>query len=177
MVTSSSYTLKFIVTGGGITGLTCAYLLKKGGHEVVVLEKLSHDELLNVSFMRGTKTFHLSPPYPRFRADIPYSLTLFSCIESGWRIANPPKHDKVAARASGNREAVKGESSEGSRVRPSSPFVSSIQRFFLARLGCSSTSVCFRGVFALLLHILISDLQVKATARQSSWVRWFSRRR
>jgi len=47
MVTSSSYTLKFIVTGGGITGLTCAYLLKKGGHEVVVLEKLSHDELLN----------------------------------------------------------------------------------------------------------------------------------
>lgn len=51
MVTSSSYTLKFIVTGGGITGLTCAYLLKKGGHEVVVLEKLSHDELLNVSFV------------------------------------------------------------------------------------------------------------------------------
>ncbi|KAF9066798.1 hypothetical protein BDP27DRAFT_1330079 [Rhodocollybia butyracea] len=32
-------TLKFIVVGGGIAGLTCAYLLKKAGHRVVVLER------------------------------------------------------------------------------------------------------------------------------------------
>ncbi|KAF9078859.1 hypothetical protein BDP27DRAFT_32107 [Rhodocollybia butyracea] len=31
--------LKFIIVGGGIAGLTCAYLLKQAGHQVVVLEK------------------------------------------------------------------------------------------------------------------------------------------
>ncbi|KAE9408045.1 FAD/NAD(P)-binding domain-containing protein [Gymnopus androsaceus JB14] len=43
---SSSTALKWIVTGGGIAGLTCAYLLKKGGHCVTVLEKHSRYEQL-----------------------------------------------------------------------------------------------------------------------------------
>lgn len=137
MVNSSSLTLKFIVTGGGITGLTCAYLLKKGGHEVVLLEKLSPDELLNVSsfnpvFALICAESEPSPLYPWFGADILYSSTPFSCVESGWRIANSAQHDKIAARASGNREAVKGESCEGSRVRPSNPFALFIQTFFLS---------------------------------------------
>jgi len=31
--------LKFIILGAGIAGLTAAYLLKEAGHEVAVLEK------------------------------------------------------------------------------------------------------------------------------------------
>ncbi|KAE9404675.1 FAD/NAD(P)-binding domain-containing protein [Gymnopus androsaceus JB14] len=38
---SSSSKLKWIVIGAGIAGLTSAYLLKEGGHSVVVLEKSS----------------------------------------------------------------------------------------------------------------------------------------
>ncbi|KAF9078691.1 hypothetical protein BDP27DRAFT_24175 [Rhodocollybia butyracea] len=37
----SADTLKFVVVGGGIAGLTSAYLLKQSGHEVVILEKSS----------------------------------------------------------------------------------------------------------------------------------------
>jgi len=43
---SSSATLKWIIIGGGIAGLTSAYLLKQGGHDVVVLEKSSQNEQL-----------------------------------------------------------------------------------------------------------------------------------
>ncbi|KAE9387277.1 FAD/NAD(P)-binding domain-containing protein [Gymnopus androsaceus JB14] len=44
MKESSSATLKWVVIGGGIAGLTSAYLLKQAGHSVVVLEKSSRDE-------------------------------------------------------------------------------------------------------------------------------------
>ncbi|KAJ3781391.1 hypothetical protein GGU10DRAFT_379578 [Lentinula aff. detonsa] len=44
MTDSSTTTLKFIITGGGIAGLTCAYLLREIGHDVVVLEKSSRKE-------------------------------------------------------------------------------------------------------------------------------------
>lgn len=39
------------VTGGRITGLTWAYLLKQGGHNVVVLERFSRSEHLTVSLL------------------------------------------------------------------------------------------------------------------------------
>ncbi|KAF9073108.1 hypothetical protein BDP27DRAFT_354980 [Rhodocollybia butyracea] len=41
-------TLRFIVVGGGIAGLTCAYLLKKAGHRVVVLEKSLRVEQMTI---------------------------------------------------------------------------------------------------------------------------------
>ncbi|KAJ3772723.1 hypothetical protein FB446DRAFT_788456 [Lentinula raphanica] len=39
--TTSASALTFIITGGGISGLTCAYLLRRSGHDVIVLEKSS----------------------------------------------------------------------------------------------------------------------------------------
>ncbi|KAG7094950.1 hypothetical protein E1B28_005751 [Marasmius oreades] len=41
MTRKSSISLRFVVIGAGIAGLSCAYLLQQSGHEVVVLEKQS----------------------------------------------------------------------------------------------------------------------------------------
>ncbi|KAF9261701.1 FAD/NAD(P)-binding domain-containing protein [Marasmius fiardii PR-910] len=39
---NSSVSLRFVVIGASVAGLSCAYLLRRSGHEVVVLEKHPH---------------------------------------------------------------------------------------------------------------------------------------
>ncbi|GAW05127.1 FAD NAD-binding domain-containing protein [Lentinula edodes] len=46
MPSDSTNALKFVITGAGIAGLTCAYFVKRAGHDVVVLEKSSRREQL-----------------------------------------------------------------------------------------------------------------------------------
>ncbi|KAJ3874027.1 hypothetical protein F5051DRAFT_336560 [Lentinula edodes] len=46
MPSDSTNALKFVITGAGIAGLTCAYFVKRAGHHVVVLEKSSRREQL-----------------------------------------------------------------------------------------------------------------------------------
>lgn len=46
---ASEDNLKIIVVGAGIAGLTSAYLLRKAGHDVTVLEKNGNPRELDIS--------------------------------------------------------------------------------------------------------------------------------
>lgn len=55
--------MKFIVLGGGLTGLSCALTLKKNGHEVVVLEKDAEVGGWTRCFRMDGYTFDLGPHF------------------------------------------------------------------------------------------------------------------
>jgi protoporphyrinogen oxidase len=55
--------LKFIVLGGGLTGLSCAITLRKNGHEVVVLEKEAEVGGLTRCFRMDGYTFDYGPHF------------------------------------------------------------------------------------------------------------------
>ncbi|HHT9125020.1 MAG TPA: protoporphyrinogen/coproporphyrinogen oxidase [Candidatus Brocadiia bacterium] len=55
--------MKFIILGGGLTGLSCALTLKKNGHEVVVLEKESEIGGLARCLRMDGYSFDLGPHF------------------------------------------------------------------------------------------------------------------
>lgn len=55
--------MKFIVLGGGLTGLSCALTLRKNGHEVVILEKEQETGGLTRCVRMDGYTFDLGPHF------------------------------------------------------------------------------------------------------------------
>ncbi|KAJ3892999.1 hypothetical protein GG344DRAFT_75458 [Lentinula edodes] len=70
-MSDSNNVLKFVITGAGIAGLTCAYFVKRAGHDVVVLEKSSRREQSEPGLQNEDGGVRLPPNMMRLLQELP----------------------------------------------------------------------------------------------------------